>query len=194
MAEEKNLIQSFTATGAANADGEDSRPEQTEAQLLNVLSALVLTSNWGFSLKTWAAKLLVRCVCQRLGSTPVRFLQATNHADLKRSLPPIESFTLKLPEQRDEISPLQSDLLVTKSQKQTEEEKDDFITAASSTAADEMIIVLGTDQGNVRFLNITEASYTEAAFLINQSLLSHICYSAMKDQCLSNIFSILLLV
>ena len=99
--------------------------------MLDILSALLFSPRGGSNVKLWAGKLLARCVCLRLASSPMRLLQATNHADLQDALPPIECFQLNLPET-------------------LHDEADDFITTLAITSASEGTIVVGTSQGMVR--------------------------------------------
>lgn len=126
---------------SANDKAEDDMLK-VEAQILDILSALLLSINGGKDIKLWAGRLLTRCVCQRLGSSPLRFLQATNHADLQDAMPPIECFELALPETSSSYG-----------------EVDDFITAFAITSASEGTIVVGSSQGMVRTLIILQQGW-----------------------------------
>ena len=116
---------------SGNVEAEEEAKLKVEAQILDILSALLFSPRGGSNVKLWAGKLLARCVCLRLASSPMRLLQATNHADLQDALPPIECFPLNLPET-------------------LHDEADDFITTLAITSASEGTIVVGTSQGMVR--------------------------------------------
>ena len=110
---------------------------KVEAEILDILSALLFSVENGTEIKIWAGRLLTRCVCQRLGSSPLRFLQATNHADLQDAMPPIECFELALPGTSNSYG-----------------EVDDFITTLAITSASEGTIVVGSSQGMVRPISL----------------------------------------
>ena len=120
---------------ASTNDEAEKRLLKVEAQILDILSALLFSVNSGNDIRLWAGRLLTRCLCQRLGSSPLRLLQATNHADLQDAMPPIECFELALPETSSSYG-----------------EVDDFITTLAITSASEGTIVVGSSQGMVRTL------------------------------------------
>ena len=115
---------------SGNVEAEEAKLK-VEAQILDILSALLFSPRGGSNVKLWAGRLLARCVCLRMASSPMRLLQATNHADLQDALPPIECYQLNLPETLND-------------------EADDFITTLAITSASEGTIVVGTSQGMVR--------------------------------------------
>ena len=120
---------------------------KVEALILDILSALLFCINGGTDIKLWAGKLLARCVCQRLISSPLRLLQATNHADLQDAMPPIECFELALPETSSSYG-----------------EVDDFITTLNTSSASEGTIVVGSRQGMVRYLTFPMLSLHLGSF------------------------------
>ena len=125
---------------------------KVEAQILDILSALLFSVNSGNDIRLWAGRLLTRCLCQRLGSSPLRLLQATNHADLQDAMPPIECFELALPETSSSYG-----------------EVDDFITTLAITSASEGTIVVGSSQGMVRTLILYRFS-VHLGFLLSSQI------------------------
>ena len=135
---------------------------KVEAQILDILSALLFSVNSGNGIRLWAGRLLTRCLCQRLGSSPLRLLQATNHADLQDAMPPIECFELALPETSSSYG-----------------EVDDFITTLAITSASEGTIVAGSSQGMVRTKNIDTVHRfsVHLCFLLREGFISKFAIS-----------------
>ena len=131
--------------------------EQIEARLLDMLAALMLTSNGGFSVKTWAAKLLVRCVCQRLGggqTSARRLLHASavgagSHADLDSSLPPMRTASLWLPNAMERSLALGGGEGGAAAAVRNAQLPECAVTAVATASSDEMLVAAGSDQGMV---------------------------------------------